>query len=184
MYIETDTLFFTCKRKPINPNPSFFQLLLFKNKILENSRLSKSYFQVARGLALKKLIKGKHDFRRSATSKINVEKKKNKEIKRTASHVSSVAEASPKGLKSTKQVVTPITGSPLSVKDEKKKVNTPRNQNTESSSPKCTANFILMVELRKNIFAFRDMIDLPSLDGSLSVTEVSVKPKYNTLTLL
>ncbi|CAA7046940.1 unnamed protein product [Microthlaspi erraticum] len=133
-----------------------------------------SRIQVARGLALKKIIRGKHDFRRSATSKIKVEKKKNKEIKRTVSHVSSVAEASPKSFKSAKQGVTPIAVSPLSVKGEKRKVNSPRNQNSETSSPKCTANFILMVELRKNIFAFRDMIDLPSLDGSLSVTEMLI----------
>ncbi|OAO99450.1 hypothetical protein AXX17_AT4G05220 [Arabidopsis thaliana] len=134
-----------------------------------------SRLQVARGLALKRLIKGKHDFRRTTTSKNNVEKKKNKEIKRTVSQISSsVAQASsPKSFNSTKHVSTPTaTASPLSVKNSKTKANTPRKNTLEGSSPKCSANFILMVELRKNIFAFRDMIDLPSLDGSLSVTEI------------
>ncbi|KAL1221750.1 hypothetical protein V5N11_026291 [Cardamine amara subsp. amara] len=133
-----------------------------------------SRLQVARALALKRLIKGKHEFRRASTSKKNVEKRNNKEIKRTTSQVSSVAESSPKSFNSTKQVVASgdTVSSPLSVKNEKKKVSTPRNNNLEGSSPKCSANFILMVELRKNIFAFRDMIDLPSLDGSLSVTEI------------
>lgn len=41
-----------------------------------------------------------------------------------------------------------------------------------SSSPKWTGNFILMVELRRKIFTFRDIIDLPSLDGSPSITDV------------
>ncbi|KFK32235.1 hypothetical protein AALP_AA6G215200 [Arabis alpina] len=131
-----------------------------------------SRLQVARGLALKKLIKGKHEFGRASTSKKKVENKKNKEIKRTTSHVSSVAEATPKSFNSPKQVSTSGAATPLSVKNEKKKVSTPRNNNLEGSSPKCTANFILMVELRKNIFAFREMIDLPPLDGSLSVTEI------------
>ncbi|CAH2071676.1 unnamed protein product [Thlaspi arvense] len=133
-----------------------------------------SRLQVARGLALKKLIKGKHEFRRTSTSKINVDKKNSKNIKRTVSQISSVVEASPKSFNPTKQAVVTSGGavSPLSVKIEKKKPNTPRNNNSEGSSPKCTANFILMVELRKNIFAFREMIDLPSLDGSLSVTEI------------
>ncbi|EOA19952.1 hypothetical protein CARUB_v10000203mg [Capsella rubella] len=132
-----------------------------------------SRLQVARGLALKRLIKGKHDFRRTATSKNNVEKRKNKEIKRTVSEISSVVEASPKSLNSIKHVSTPrAAASPISVKNGNKKVNTPRKNNLDDSSPKCMANFILMVELRKNIFAFRDMIDLPSLDGSLSVTEI------------
>ncbi|CAE6136822.1 unnamed protein product [Arabidopsis arenosa] len=134
-----------------------------------------SRLQLARGLALKRLIKGKHEFRRASTSKKNnVEKKKNKEIKRTVSQISSsVAQASPKSFNSTKHVSTPrATASPLSVKNAKKKANTPKKNTLEGSSPKCSANFILMVELRKNIFAFRDMIDLPSLDGSLSVTEI------------
>ncbi|CAN7091897.1 unnamed protein product [Brassica rapa subsp. narinosa] len=127
--------------------------------------------QVARGLALKKLIKGKHDFRRASTSKNNVEEKKSKnKIKSTASQTPSVAEASPKSFKSPKQATASGSAvSPLSVQN---KPNTPRHNDFEGSSPKCTANFILMVELRKNIFSFRDMIDLPSLDGSLSVTEI------------
>ncbi|XP_010431921.1 PREDICTED: uncharacterized protein At4g04980 [Camelina sativa] len=130
--------------------------------------------QVARGLALKRLIRGKHEFRRTATSKNNVDQKKNnKEIKRTASQISSVVEASPKSLHSTKHVPTPRgAASPISAKNAKNQVNPPKNNNSDGSSPKCMANFILMVELRKNIFAFRDMIDLPSLDGSLSVTEI------------
>ncbi|ESQ38097.1 hypothetical protein EUTSA_v10029342mg [Eutrema salsugineum] len=127
-----------------------------------------SRLQVARGLALKRLIKGKHEFRRVSTTKNNVEKKNTKNIKRTASQISSVAEVSPKSFSSTKQAFA----SGVPVKNEKKKPSTPRNNNIEGSSPKCSANFILMVELRKNIFAFRDMIDLPSLDGSLSVTEI------------
>lgn len=133
------------------------------------------FFKVARGVALKKLIKGKHEFRRAATtSKNNVEKTKTKEIKRTVSQISSVPEASPKSFTSTKRNSTSCAAaSPLSLKTENKKVNTPRNNNLESSSPKCTANFILMVELRKNIKSFRDMIDLPPLDGSLSVSQVS-----------
>ncbi|KAF3565839.1 hypothetical protein DY000_02014047 [Brassica cretica] len=126
--------------------------------------------QVARGLALKKLIKGKHDFRRASTSKNNVEKKKSKKIKSTASQTPSVAEASPKSFKSPKQATA--SGSAVSPLSVQKKPNTPRHNDFEGSSPKCTANFILMVELRKNIFSFRDMIDLPSLDGSLSVTEI------------
>ncbi|CAH8322028.1 unnamed protein product [Eruca vesicaria subsp. sativa] len=134
-----------------------------------------SRLQVARGLALKKLIKGKHDFRRVSTSKNNPEEKKSKKIKSTkikskASQTPSVAEASPKSFKSPKQATASGSAvSPLSVKN---KPNTPRHNDLEGSSPKCTANFILMVELRKNIFSFRDMIDLPSLDGSLSVTEI------------
>ncbi|KAL0749035.1 hypothetical protein Bca101_031037 [Brassica carinata] len=126
--------------------------------------------EVARGLALKKLIKGKHDFRRASTSKNNVEKKKSKKIKSTASQTPSVAEASPKSFKSPKQATA--SGSAVSPLSVQKKPNTPRHNDFEGSSPKCTANFILMVELRKNIFSFRDMIDLPSLDGSLSVTEI------------
>lgn len=127
--------------------------------------------QVARGLALKKLIKGKHDFRRASTSKNNVEEKKSKnKIKSTASQTPSVAEASPKSFKSPKQATA--SGSAVSPLSVQKKPNTPRHNDFEGSSPKCTANFILMVELRKNIFSFRDMIDLPSLDGSLSVTEI------------
>ncbi|CAN7028838.1 unnamed protein product [Brassica oleracea var. botrytis] len=127
--------------------------------------------QVARGLALKKLIKGKHDFRRASTSKNNVEEKKSKnKIKSTASQTPSVAEASPKSSKSPKQATA--SGSAVSSLSVQKKPNTPRHNDFEGSSPKCTANFILMVELRKNIFSFRDMIDLPSLDGSLSVTEI------------
>ncbi|EOA34013.1 hypothetical protein CARUB_v10021509mg [Capsella rubella] len=41
-----------------------------------------------------------------------------------------------------------------------------------TSSPKWTGNFILMVELRRKIFTFRDIIDLPSLDGSPSITDM------------
>ncbi|KAJ4876438.1 Uncharacterized protein Rs2_41456 [Raphanus sativus] len=126
--------------------------------------------QVARGLALKKLIKGKHDFRRASTSKNNLEEKKSKKIKSTVSQTPSVAEASPKSFKSPKQATA--SGSAVSPLSVKQKPNTPNHNDFEGSSPKCTANFILMVELRKNIFSFRDMIDLPSLDGSLSVTEI------------
>ncbi|KAL0856859.1 hypothetical protein Bca101_062013 [Brassica carinata] len=41
-----------------------------------------------------------------------------------------------------------------------------------SSSPKWTCNFILMVELRRKIITFRDIIDLPPLDGSPSITDM------------
>ncbi|KAL1226395.1 hypothetical protein V5N11_005318 [Cardamine amara subsp. amara] len=41
-----------------------------------------------------------------------------------------------------------------------------------SSSPKWTGNFILMVELRRKMFTFRDIIDLPPLDGSPSITDM------------
>ncbi|CAD5315961.1 unnamed protein product [Arabidopsis thaliana] len=41
-----------------------------------------------------------------------------------------------------------------------------------SSSPKWTGNFILMVELRRKIFTFRDIIDLSTLDGSPSITDM------------
>ncbi|KAJ0254621.1 Hydroxyproline-rich glycoprotein family protein [Hirschfeldia incana] len=41
-----------------------------------------------------------------------------------------------------------------------------------SSSPKWTCNFILMVELRRKIVTFRDIIDLPPLDGSPSITDM------------
>ncbi|CAA7029663.1 unnamed protein product [Microthlaspi erraticum] len=41
-----------------------------------------------------------------------------------------------------------------------------------SSSPKWTGNFILMVELRRKIFTFRDIIDLSTIDGSPSITDM------------
>ncbi|KDP20929.1 hypothetical protein JCGZ_21400 [Jatropha curcas] len=39
-------------------------------------------------------------------------------------------------------------------------------------SRRCTGNFILMMELRKKIFTFRDIIDLPPCDGTESIKEL------------
>ncbi|CAF1723871.1 hypothetical protein Bca4012_042503 [Brassica carinata] len=41
-----------------------------------------------------------------------------------------------------------------------------------TSSPKWTGNFILMVELRRKIVTFRDIIDLAPLEGSPSITDM------------
>lgn len=58
------------------------------------------------------------------------------------------------------------------VKGQKKESQEPKMERSRSrGSP---GNFILMMELRKKIITFRDIIDLPTFDGSLSINEVSI----------
>ncbi|KAJ6292503.1 hypothetical protein OIU78_024640 [Salix suchowensis] len=57
------------------------------------------------------------------------------------------------------------------VKGQKKVSQEPKMERSRSrGSP---GNFILMMELRKKIITFRDIIDLPPFDGSLNLNEVS-----------
>ncbi|XP_010474562.1 PREDICTED: uncharacterized protein At4g04980-like [Camelina sativa] len=108
-------------------------------------------------------------------------------------------QASPKVSKNSKQDVKtsssspkPSSSSPISIRSSKsilsgstssRRVSSPigmlKNVSNKeakspkaSSSPKWTGNFILMVELRRKIFTFRDIIDLSSLDGSPSITDM------------
>ncbi|KAJ6979027.1 hypothetical protein NC653_027251 [Populus alba x Populus x berolinensis] len=56
------------------------------------------------------------------------------------------------------------------VKGQKKESQEPKMERSRSrGSP---GNFILMMELRKKIITFRDIIDLPTFDGSLSINEL------------
>ncbi|XP_010533899.1 PREDICTED: uncharacterized protein At4g04980 [Tarenaya hassleriana] len=63
-----------------------------------------------------------------------------------------------------------VSSSPIGIKNANNKqiAKSPK----ASSSPKWTGNFILMVELRKKILTFRDIVDLPPLDGSPSIPEM------------
>ncbi|XP_010430098.1 PREDICTED: uncharacterized protein At4g04980-like isoform X2 [Camelina sativa] len=110
-------------------------------------------------------------------------------------------QASPKVSKNSKQDVKtsssspkPSSSSPISIRSSKsilssssltssRRVSSPigmlKNVSNKeakspkaSSSPKWTGNFILMVELRRKIFTFRDIIDLSTLDGSPSITDM------------
>lgn len=57
------------------------------------------------------------------------------------------------------------------VKDKKKKESEePKMERSRSRGS--SGNFILMMELRKKIITFRDIVDLPPFDGSLSINEV------------
>ncbi|KAM7264618.1 hypothetical protein ACFE04_002301 [Oxalis oulophora] len=60
---------------------------------------------------------------------------------------------------------------PISVPKRKKS----SKASTKTSSPKWSGNFILMIELRKKIFIFRDLLDLTPCDGSASVTELMLQ---------
>ncbi|EEF43224.1 hypothetical protein RCOM_0934880 [Ricinus communis] len=53
-------------------------------------------------------------------------------------------------------------------KSQKKDVKGPKMER----SRRCTGNFILMMEFRRKIFTFRDIIDLPPCDGSESINEL------------
>ncbi|KAJ6396923.1 hypothetical protein OIU77_021873 [Salix suchowensis] len=57
------------------------------------------------------------------------------------------------------------------VKDKKKKESEELKME-RSRSRGSSGNFILMMELRKKIITFRDIVDLPPFDGSLSISEV------------
>lgn len=67
------------------------------------------------------------------------------------------------------QQTTKISGSPRIPKNPKDV----RSAKKEPS-PKWTGNFILMVELRKKIQTFRDIIDIPPCDASSSITDVFI----------
>ncbi|KAG5246921.1 NDR1/HIN1 protein [Salix suchowensis] len=57
------------------------------------------------------------------------------------------------------------------VKDKKKKESEePKMERSRSRGS--SGNFILMMELRKKIITFRDIVDLPPFDGSLSINEL------------
>ncbi|KAJ6738122.1 HYDROXYPROLINE-RICH GLYCOPROTEIN FAMILY PROTEIN [Salix koriyanagi] len=57
------------------------------------------------------------------------------------------------------------------VKDKKKKESEELKME-RSRSRGSSGNFILMMELRKKIITFRDIVDLPPFDGSLSINEL------------
>jgi hypothetical protein len=56
------------------------------------------------------------------------------------------------------------------VKDKKKESEEQKMERSRSRGS--SGNFILMMELRKKIITFRDIIDLPPFDASLSINEV------------
>jgi hypothetical protein len=69
-------------------------------------------------------------------------------------------------------VILQVVKSAHLVKGQKKESQEPKMERSRSrGSP---GNFILMMELRKKIITFRDIIDLPPFDGSLSINEVSI----------
>ena len=71
-----------------------------------------------------------------------------------------------------KGVILQVVKSAHLVKGQKKESQEPKMERSRSrGSP---GNFILMMELRKKIITFRDIIDLPTFDGSLSINEVSI----------
>ncbi|CAK7350649.1 unnamed protein product [Dovyalis caffra] len=65
------------------------------------------------------------------------------------------------------------------VKGKKKESEEPKKERSRSRGS--SGNFILMMELRKKIITFRDIIDLPPFDGSLSINELDYEKHALTL---
>ncbi|KAL1226396.1 hypothetical protein V5N11_005319 [Cardamine amara subsp. amara] len=126
--------------------------------MLFSRKPSNNYFQPIKGQSSHKVSKSnKQDIKSSSSSP-----------KTTSSPMpirSSKSVLSGSNLTSSKRVSSPIGNiKNVSLREAK----SPKT----SSSPKWTGNFILMVELHRKMFTFRDIIDLPPLDGSLSITDM------------
>ncbi|KAF3598596.1 hypothetical protein F2Q69_00036823 [Brassica cretica] len=81
--------------------------------------------------------------------------------------------SSPMPIRSSKSILSRRTSSNLSPIGILKNASIREAKSPKtSSSPKWTCNFILMVELRRKIITFRDIIDLPPLDGSPTITDM------------
>ncbi|KAF8093341.1 hypothetical protein N665_0384s0027 [Sinapis alba] len=81
--------------------------------------------------------------------------------------------SSPVPIRSTKSILSRRNSSNLSPIGILKNASIREAKSSKtSSSPKWTCNFILMVELRRKIITFRDIIDLPPLDGSPSIADM------------
>ncbi|CAH8390268.1 unnamed protein product [Eruca vesicaria subsp. sativa] len=81
--------------------------------------------------------------------------------------------SSPMPIRSSKSILSRRTSSNLSPVGVLKNASIREAKSPKTrSSPKWAGNFILMVELRRKIFTFRDIIDLPHLDGSPSITDI------------
>uniref|UniRef100_M4ERN1 Hydroxyproline-rich glycoprotein family protein n=1 Tax=Brassica campestris TaxID=3711 RepID=M4ERN1_BRACM len=99
--------------------------------------------------------------------------KASKNNKQDVKPSSSPNASSPMPIRSSKSILSRRTSSNLSPIGILKNASIREAKSPKtSSSPKWTCNFILMVELRRKIITFRDIIDLPPLDGSPSITDM------------
>ena len=105
--------------------------------------------------------------------------KASKNNKQDVKPSSSPNASSPMPIRSSKSILSRRTSSNLSPIGILKNASIREAKSPKtSSSPKWTCNFILMVELRRKIITFRDIIDLPPLDGSPTITDVCKPTKF------
>nr|VDD51349.1 unnamed protein product [Brassica oleracea] len=108
--------------------------------------------------------------------------KASKNNKQDVKPSSSPNASSPMPIRSSKSILSRRTSSNLSPIGILKNASIREAKSPKtSSSPKWTCNFILMVELRRKIITFRDIIDLPPLDGSPTITDVCKPTKFMVL---